>query len=245
MSKASGHSDAEQGPSKKQKVEGPTFQYVSRIGPSVFPLPLTLISRDSTMITFTADSERKEFSMHKEVACFYSPVLAEIFNSGTTTYCFGSEEMTRRFVEWLYTQKLTVHRLHRTECIKDFCNVESIDEVESLMDIWSKAGDLKIPSLQDAAIESIDQIYRHRAEVYRHGWVFFAQVIDNIYENTKLWKYLAVLGAYASEDLAKAVADGDPARSAIYVQEVLRYAGAQLSASRTSYVLSDFLSASA
>lgn len=70
------------------------------------------------MVKILAGLEAKEFTVHKEFACHYSPVLKATFNSNfiegqTQTYNLDDieVEVVRLLVHWLYTQSVGVPSL--------------------------------------------------------------------------------------------------------------------------------------
>jgi hypothetical protein len=71
----------------------------------------------------------------------------------------STEEAFRLVVQWLYSQKLVL--LQRTPgypSLEGVTQLSGMAEDESLVELWVLADRLKIPKLQNAAIDSMEQI---------------------------------------------------------------------------------------
>ncbi|TVY73306.1 hypothetical protein LSUE1_G005521 [Lachnellula suecica] len=99
----------------------------------------------------------KRFVLHKESACFYSPVFKAAFNSefieGKTQECRMedvNENAAQFLVRWLYHQELTTLVAPEGKC--------SQTDFISLIQLWVLADKLLIPRLQNLAIREAAKI---------------------------------------------------------------------------------------
>jgi hypothetical protein len=169
----------------------------------------------------------KGFTVHKDFACHYSPVLKTAFNSDflegqTQEYRFESfgeeyyereeseldgenEEVVRLLVHWLYTQDLDLIQLQ-----EDFGDWESDlarKEDVCLVKLWVLADKLLIPQLQNSTLEALEKIQKkfNIVATYCLGYVSI-----NISKESGLrrWfvQFISSLGAeYFNEDDADEV----------------------------------------
>lgn len=150
----------------------------------------------STIILTSGDGDgAKAFLVHKEVACHYSPVLAKAGDRYQLKQF--SERAVRFLVQWLYSQQLVVEQLQR-----DHAEIytDSVKEEDSaLVELWSLARELKIPSLQNVAINTIDAIYRKIEDFPTNDSIAHA------YETTtfgdELREFLVAMFVHALENL--------------------------------------------
>ncbi|TVY15073.1 hypothetical protein LARI1_G006125, partial [Lachnellula arida] len=129
----------------------------------------------SKLVTLVVGPEKKEFVVHKEFACQYSPVFKAAFNGEfiegqTQTYALEdvTEPVARLLVNWLYTQQLDLCRYEAGHAEK---KVEDL----SLCQLWVLAGKsnlaltmrnlgtrnkLLLPGLQNLIVHTIQEINR-------------------------------------------------------------------------------------
>ncbi|KAH7417491.1 hypothetical protein BKA64DRAFT_636849 [Cadophora sp. MPI-SDFR-AT-0126] len=114
------------------------------------------ISNPTSMATLTTGSGHsiKQFVVHKDFACHYSPVLKAAFNSNflegrTQVYHLDDveEEVGSLLVNWLYSQDLVVESIEKEE------NVPY--EAVHLVQLWVVADKLLIPQLQNLVIQKL------------------------------------------------------------------------------------------
>jgi hypothetical protein len=134
-------------------------------------------STPSQMVNFIIgrDPDRETFTVHKEHACQYSPVLDRAFNSTfeegqTQTYTMDDTTVGafRMFVRWLYSQKLnvTVHEGAKSLVVvieqlrDDRSNHISACTKETyyLLQLWVLAEKLMVPQLQDVVMDQFNII---------------------------------------------------------------------------------------
>ncbi|KAL2072756.1 hypothetical protein VTL71DRAFT_12099 [Oculimacula yallundae] len=99
----------------------------------------------------------KEFGVHKDFACHYSPVLKAAFHSSfvegrTQVYKLPEydEDIVKLLVHWLYTQELIADSLEEPELASS--------ELLSFCKLWILADSLLVPSLQNAAMDMLIQV---------------------------------------------------------------------------------------
>ncbi|TVY32908.1 hypothetical protein LOCC1_G007719 [Lachnellula occidentalis] len=138
-------------------------------------------SQADTLVTFligpeNVDVKPKTFIVHKEIACYHSPVLNAAFNSDfiegqTQTYTLDdiSEGAFKLLVQWLYSQKLV---LPRPPMANELCILYT-----DLVMLWVLADKLDIPSLQNLVLEKIEQISDESVSIPYESF-------DYIYRNT-------------------------------------------------------------
>jgi len=156
---------------------------------------LILESQSNEVVTLIAGKEDKKFTVHKQFACFYSPVLKAAFNSGfiegqTQEYTleYSSTAAVNLLVEWLYRQEITLPNLNSG-------SEEGIERglrlTRHLAELWILADKLLMPGLQNSALKGI-----HRVQTM--NGIFLAN-LPYIYENTTaespLRRYTATLFA--------------------------------------------------
>ncbi|KAK0100251.1 hypothetical protein ONS96_007534 [Cadophora gregata f. sp. sojae] len=114
------------------------------------------ISNPASMVTLTTGSgdSIKNFVVHKDFACHYSPVLRAAFNSNsiegqTQVYHFQNteEKVVILAVNWLYSQSLVVKSLETGE--------SNDTDGTALIHLWVLADRLLIPRLQNAAMRKL------------------------------------------------------------------------------------------
>lgn len=131
------------------------------------------------MVTFIIGAEGKQerFTVHKEHACRYSPVLNRAFNGNFaeghtqeyTSHDFGPASF-RMFVQWLYTQKVNLLAYTEEKKILD-------ERTECLTRLWVLSDNLLVPRLQDIVIEHLLTLTEVRPEA-------ILPQIPYIYHNT-------------------------------------------------------------
>ncbi|TVY15912.1 hypothetical protein LARI1_G005895 [Lachnellula arida] len=138
--------DDEEGPRKRHKANTPDF------------------SQADEVVTFlvgpeTETQKPKTFIVHKEIACYHSPVLNAAFKSGfidgrTQTYKLDdvSEGAFKLLVQWLYSQKFAI-QTSPADTRDELAHI-SLD----LVMLWVLADKLGIPSLQNLALERINDL---------------------------------------------------------------------------------------
>ncbi|TVY88126.1 hypothetical protein LAWI1_G006725 [Lachnellula willkommii] len=124
----------------------------------------------SKLVTLVVGPEKKEFVVHKEFACQYSPVFQAAFNGEfiegqTQNYVLEdvTEPVARLLVNWLYTQQLDIWRYksgHAEKAAED-------------LSIYK----LLLPGLQNLIVHTIQEI--NRATKYTS-----IGCINYVYENT-------------------------------------------------------------
>jgi hypothetical protein len=151
-----------------------------------------------TLIAVEGD-DTKEFLVHKEFACHYSPTLNAAFNSTfiegqTQTYCLEntSEGVVRLLIQWLYTQKLDIVSLrnvyyeHDNEDLTEQSDEEDDDENLRLAQLWVLADQLLIPKLQNLVLRIFDEI---RIELKILPVNCFSYVYENTSKDSKIRLY--------------------------------------------------------
>jgi hypothetical protein len=99
--------------------------------------------------------------------------LRAAFNSNfvegkTQTYRIEdtTEEAFRLVVQWLYSQKLVLlQHTPNHPLLEDVTHLSGMAEDESLVELWVLAAKLKIPKLQNAAIDSMEWIRLHTGKI--------------------------------------------------------------------------------
>jgi hypothetical protein len=136
------------------------------------------------MVTLYAGDSNEAFTVHKEFACHYSPVLKTAFNSNfiegqTQTYRLQetTERAVRLLVPWFYTQKLDTFVPKETkEAVSDERKAESSQDA-ALVELWVLAEKLLIPTLQNMVAREILECSRHAHEIQ-------AGILHYVYEKT-------------------------------------------------------------
>lgn len=102
------------------------------------------------MITLIAgdDHDETKYLIHREYACFYSPVLKTRFSGDVPegemqTFVLDDchQNVLRLFVQWVYRQEV--------------CSTSSDDYYCDLMELWILGGKLCIPRLQNMVIDKL------------------------------------------------------------------------------------------
>ncbi|TVY34943.1 hypothetical protein LSUB1_G007431 [Lachnellula subtilissima] len=120
------------------------------------------------VVTFKIGPNLTEFVVHKEFACYYSPVLKAAFESEfiegrTQTYTLDdtTEDAFRLLVQWLYSQRLT-SELRDESSGKPYDGIDkqtqrkTIEaETKILVSLWVLVEKLLLPSLQNDAMGAI------------------------------------------------------------------------------------------
>ena len=151
-----------------------------------------------TLIAVESD-DTKEFLVHKEFACHYSPTLNAAFNSTfiegqTQTYRLEkiSEGAVRLLVQWLYTQKLDIVQLRNSygepegDDITEMNDEETKDEYLCLAQLWVLADQFLIPKLQNLVLRIFDEI---RIELKILPVNCFSYVYENTSKDSKIRLY--------------------------------------------------------
>ncbi|KAF8865994.1 hypothetical protein BDZ45DRAFT_735942 [Acephala macrosclerotiorum] len=162
---------------------------------------------DTVKFLIGNDPSPKPFVVHKEHACYYSPVLDAAFNSGfvegqTQTYTLDdvSPRAFRILVRWLYTQALDVSIEQYEEAEDDDddgpADIDTASEHEEevtdderleintlkmgldLIHLWVMADRLLIRPLQNSAIDILEKLWSDPPVA---EW---SVVLSYIYENT-------------------------------------------------------------
>ncbi|KAM3077620.1 hypothetical protein ACMFMG_006951 [Clarireedia jacksonii] len=120
-------------------------------------------SEASELVTFIVGprNAEKSFVVHKEFACYYSPVLQAVFHPGddegrTQTYRFQEDRHERTFkmlVQWFYTQSIDVP-CEESGFVYD--NRQMTADSDALVKLWILAENLHIPSCQDTVLEKLN-----------------------------------------------------------------------------------------
>ncbi|KAE9381284.1 hypothetical protein N431DRAFT_392327 [Stipitochalara longipes BDJ] len=102
------------------------------------------------------DHGEKPLNIHKDVACFYSPVFKAAFNS---QFIEGEEQKyrledasprtVRLLIHWMYHQELDVGKILRNDKSK-------IDQI--LVELWVLADKLLVPALQNVVIKELERL---------------------------------------------------------------------------------------
>ncbi|KAE8446864.1 hypothetical protein EG329_011495 [Mollisiaceae sp. DMI_Dod_QoI] len=205
-------------PKQEQKKGRPTFAHPE--------LMVDLIAKmEDDNITLT---------VHKEVVCHYSPVLATFFaNNPTKSYTFNSTKRALKLlVQWLYSQNLFVDRLHEDR-VWLWCPG---DEDLALIELWVMAEGLEIPNLQNLVIKVIDDIY----QVCHY---FPGGCIGSAYEATsrgsKLREYLVAL--YVKSSWLDCIIEEDEELPQEFLIELAQYLSNKLHDDQKAYDISEFM----
>ncbi|KAF8851444.1 hypothetical protein BDZ45DRAFT_695896 [Acephala macrosclerotiorum] len=102
-----------------------------------------------------------EFIVHKEMACYNSPVFKAAFDApvnGDRCQVYKlphiDKETARLLLQWLYTKELMVKGLEDGPLPEETCD----EETYALVKLWLLAEELQIPRLQNKALEVIDDV---------------------------------------------------------------------------------------
>ncbi len=143
-----------------------------------------------TIVTFLigpGDSPKK-FIVHKEHACYHSPVLDAAFNGNFVegqTHTYRIEDTSpgafRLFVQWVYRQELDLFQLKSSDVEEpddpDQCHVEDME----LAELWVLADKMAVPALQNSVISKIIKIRQetHLVAVNTLHYIYRTTVIDS------------------------------------------------------------------
>ncbi|KUJ22814.1 uncharacterized protein LY89DRAFT_728927 [Mollisia scopiformis] len=154
-------------------------------------------SNPTTLVTFIVGAEpnTEKFMVHKEVACFGSPVLDAALDrtsieGDVLKYTMDSTtpRAFRLLVQWLYSRKLKVLQLRtlsESPTTTHQARVEAAQsEDESLAELWVLGRELCIPDLQNHVLDKIFAIYRFRSRIPFTTYHY-------IFKNTSGWCGLA------------------------------------------------------
>jgi hypothetical protein len=132
----------------------------------IFRNPAALV----TIIVEESDTEAEKFSVHKDFACFYSPVFKAAFNSTfvegeTQTYTLQdtTKEAVRALLHWFYTLKLD--NIYEEEITRDPPKAKVKSETTVLVELWVLADRLLVRRLQNEIIERLEELRKLRNEV--------------------------------------------------------------------------------
>lgn len=160
---------------------------------------LTVIphSHPLDLVTFTVGEgeDRRDFLVHKEFACRYSPVLRAAFDSNfiegqmqAYTLEDTDEETFRLLVQWFYTQRLD--SLPSDDQF-DPKSAEFEDKVDAqqtrLTGLWVLADKLLLPKLQNLALYAID---RTRIKTARSPTHCFDRIWEGTATDSPLRRYM-------------------------------------------------------
>lgn len=114
--------------------------------------------------------------VHKDFACYYSPVLKAAFNSDflegqTQTYTIEDcKALTIKFlVEWIYTQQISFDAIERTTAGKE--------NHLALVGLWILAEKFLIPQLQNHVIRKVYELNHEANTIPLH-------CLNYVWENT-------------------------------------------------------------
>jgi hypothetical protein len=144
-----------------------------------------LCRKPNQMVTLYAGNSNEVFTVHKEFACHYSPVLKAAFNSNfiegqTQTYRLQetTERAVRLLVQWLYTQKLDTFVPKTGEGGQNNYGVLKSSQNLALVELWVLAEKLLIPALQNVVVREIEE---HRSCSHKINTL----CLHYVYEKTK------------------------------------------------------------
>lgn len=99
----------------------------------------------------------KKFVVHKESACFYSPIFKAAFNSTfiegqTQEYRLDdvNEGTVQFLVQWIYRQEMSIVQLQSGK--------HDPQECQDLVETWVLADRLLVPGLQNAVLAALDKV---------------------------------------------------------------------------------------
>lgn len=114
-----------------------------------------------TFLIGPGDSPKK-LIVHKEHACYHSPVLDAAFNGDfiegqTQTYRIEdtSPGAFRIFVQWLYRQELDLFQLRGSPVELDGDSDDCFTEDMALAELWVLADKMAVPALQNLVVSKI------------------------------------------------------------------------------------------
>jgi hypothetical protein len=156
-------------------------------------LTLYLCRKPNQVVTLYAGDNNEVFTVHKEFACHYSPVLKAAFNSNFIeghTQTYRLQETTKRavrlLVHWFYTQKLdTFIPKPKEERPDDNAGLKKSQDM-ALLELWILAEKLLIPTLQNVVAREIEE-HRHCSHDVSTACLRY------VYENTERGNLLRLL----------------------------------------------------
>ncbi|KAF4626084.1 hypothetical protein G7Y89_g12075 [Cudoniella acicularis] len=154
------------------------------------------------LVTLKHPTTEASFMVHKEFACYYSPVLKEAFQQGevyeiSVTWHF---EPIQLLVQWLYNQRFDKQTLHEESLNAldeppDMEVTSLVHEEQFLMgQLWTLAKHLQIPGLQNDAIDQIRRLARKYRTLSMDD-EFFGILFDHATPGTALHE--AVIDLYS------------------------------------------------
>ncbi|KAN0103400.1 hypothetical protein V8E51_011713 [Hyaloscypha variabilis] len=143
------------------------------------------------MVTFHVgkDGADEKFTVHKESATFYSPVLKAAFDNGTRTYRLEDvrPDTFRLFIQWLYSGEFT--SIQEADLATEDINSEKAvrivkhceDRDLDMVQLWLLAEKLKIPRLQNDVMHRFWEHFENQDE--KHDGKFWStKWISYVYE---------------------------------------------------------------
>jgi hypothetical protein len=130
---------------------------------------LTSYREPGAVVTFLIGKESdppKTFLVHKEYACYASPVFDAAFNSNciegqTQTYKLDdtTPHAFQLLVQWIYHEKLKIVRLaNDVQQLASQTDDEKWDEDDALVELWILANKLRMQSLQNLVIDTLHAV---------------------------------------------------------------------------------------
>jgi hypothetical protein len=160
-------------------------------------LALTLNCISESLVTFVVRTSVTRYTIHKELACFYSPALKVAFNGNFNernkqAYKLeDTDQDTFLFLRhWLYCQSFPEFLTEEQKCLIIDQSLSSgendarltagrnVDKLSSaLVRLWVLAGMLLVPTLQNMVIDALRAM---REEL----WHVAYHTLDHFYHNT-------------------------------------------------------------
>ncbi|KAE9381289.1 hypothetical protein N431DRAFT_505713 [Stipitochalara longipes BDJ] len=152
---------------------------------------LPAFRKSHELITLYAGNSAQKFIVHKEFACFYSPVLKAASNSEFVegqTQTYRLHDTTERAVcllsDWIYTQTLDITQFANHSGLKDNPDRQAvISQDKSLVELWVLAKKLLIPSLQNLVVT---ELYDLRKKTRSTATLCIKYVYENTCEGSPL-----------------------------------------------------------
>ncbi|PVH78377.1 hypothetical protein DL98DRAFT_534033 [Cadophora sp. DSE1049] len=120
--------------------------------------PKVDFSNPSPLVTVTvgSGSRAKDFTIHQEIICFYSPYFREVFQSGhlKVDMLAVDAQVFGLLTHWLYTQEI---RLSESNLAKKSKNVVTT-HLLPLTKLWSLARQCDMPGLQNIVMDRLAPI---------------------------------------------------------------------------------------
>jgi hypothetical protein len=180
--------------------------------------------KPNQMVTLYAGDSGEAFTVHKEFACHYSPVLKAAFNSNfvegqTQTYRLQetTERAVRLLVQWFYTQKLDIFVPESEEDAKSGEYIAAkVSQDMSLVELWILAEKLLIPALQNLVAKGIEQCrlqanaisttsLHYVYEKTERGSLLRRLMVDICFSHLRITSYLTHPDRYPQEMLIELV----------------------------------------